>query len=434
MQAQQSPFRKSLHRLIKRRTIQLSIAWILFVTVVALLAPLLANDKPLYFSYDNKKYFPAFSGAEQVMIHDEKNGERFRVDFIYPDSSIIKKIKIIYPPVRFAPYKSDMMNTDYVGPFDEQPGRGNKILTGSERHLLGTGRRGDDVFAGLIHGARISISVGIFSMCIAGIIGLILGAIAGYFGDHLLKLSRSQMLFMLFALLPAWFYGFRVRSLLLEQAFLIGPIPWVFQMLISIVIFIAIIMVLNQTGKLLHRFSWFRKKLNVHADSFISRTIEIFISLPRLILIITIAAISKPSLFNLVLIIGFTSWTEIARLTRAEMLKIRAMDYIESARSLGLKEIRILLLHALPNAMAPAMVAISFGIASAILTESALSFLSIGVPPETVTWGSLLASGRENFSAWWMIVFPGFAIFITVTALNLLGEGIRDAFDPKLKS
>jgi peptide/nickel transport system permease protein len=133
------------------------------------------------------------------------------------------------------------------------------------------------------------------------------------------------------------------------------------------------------------------------------------------------------------IIIGFTNWTGIARFTRAEFLKIRSLEYVQAAQALGFSEIRIILKHALPNGLAPAFIAIAFGIASAILIESGLSFLGIGVPHDVVTWGSLLNAGKENFNAWWLVVFPGLAIFLTVTIYNLLGEGLRDALDPRLK-
>jgi peptide/nickel transport system permease protein len=155
------------------------------------------------------------------------------------------------------------------------------------------------------------------------------------------------------------------------------------------------------------------------------------ISLPKLLLILAIAAIAKPSVLNLILIIGLTSWTEMARFTRAEMLSLREQDFIQSARSLGLKESTILLKHALPNGIATAMVALTFGVSAAILIESGLSFLGIGVEPGTVTWVMLLSEGRSNFSAWWLVVFPGLAIFATVTALNFIGEALREVMDPR---
>ena len=130
-------------------------------------------------------------------------------------------------------------------------------------------------------------------------------------------------------------------------------------------------------------------------------------------------------------IIGLTSWTEIARFTRAEFLKVRELDYISAAQALGYSNRRIIFKHAFPNSIGPVFVTIVFGIASAILIESGLSFLNIGVPDDVVTWGSMLNMGRVEPEAWWMIIFPGIAIFITITIYNLIGEGLRDAIDPK---
>ncbi|HEY1040241.1 MAG TPA: ABC transporter permease, partial [Bacteroidia bacterium] len=178
---------------------------------------------------------------------------------------------------------------------------------------------------------------------------------------------------------------------------------------------------------------FFNKTINVPVDSIISRLIEIINSLPLFLIILAIAAISRPSFATLVMIIGFSNWTIIARLTRAEFLKISRLDYIQAAHALGLKNRYIIFKHALPNAIGPALIAIAFGIAGAILTESGLSFIGVGVPPETVTWGKLLSEARESTSSWWLVVFPGLAIFLTVTMYNLIGEGLRDALDPKLK-
>ncbi|HRG37692.1 MAG TPA: ABC transporter permease [Bacteroidia bacterium] len=199
-------------------------------------------------------------------------------------------------------------------------------------------------------------------------------------------------------------------------------------------LFLIVLYLFYKLGKLLERFTVFSKQIYIPVDSIISRMIEILISMPLLILIISISAIAREkSIVNVMVVIGLTSWTTIARLTRAEFLRISTLDYIQSAQALGFKQRRIIFRHALPNAIAPALVAIAFGVASAILTESALSFLGIGVPADLVTWGSLLNSGREKFQAWWLVVFPGLAIFVTVTIYNLLGEGLRDALDPRLK-
>ena len=182
------------------------------------------------------------------------------------------------------------------------------------------------------------------------------------------------------------------------------------------------------------KWGWLGQEVNVPVDSLISRGIEIFNSMPRLLLIISISAvIEERSLWLVMVIIGLTSWTGIARFTRAEFLRIREQEYISAAQAMGFPEWRIIVKHALPNALAPVFVAVAFGIASAILIESGLSFLNIGVPDEAVTWGSMLNIGRTEPEAWWLIIFPGLAIFITITIYNLIGEGLRDALDPKLK-
>jgi peptide/nickel transport system permease protein len=132
-------------------------------------------------------------------------------------------------------------------------------------------------------------------------------------------------------------------------------------------------------------------------------------------------------------IIGATGWTGIARLTRGEFLRLRQSEFVTAARATGAGPVRIMLRHILPNALAPVLVPITFGIASAILTESALSFLGFGPPPPAASWGSLLNDGRSNLSMWWLVVFPGIAIFLTVLAYNLIGEGLQEVTDPRLR-
>jgi peptide/nickel transport system permease protein len=170
-------------------------------------------------------------------------------------------------------------------------------------------------------------------------------------------------------------------------------------------------------------------------DMFISRLIEIFLCIPSLILIIAIIKLLKePNIFHVMVVIGLTSWTSIARLTRGEFLKIRNMEYVAAARALGAGPFRIIFRHILPNAMAPILVPITFGIASAILLESSLSFLGIGNEASKARWGYLLNQGKVALTLWWLIVFPGAAIFLSVMAYNLIGEGLQEATDPRLRS
>ena len=169
------------------------------------------------------------------------------------------------------------------------------------------------------------------------------------------------------------------------------------------------------------------------ADIVISRAIEIMLTIPTFFLIIAIIAFLPPSIYNIMAVIGLTGWTGFARFVRAEFLKLKQLDFITALRALGASHRRIIFLHMLPNAMAPVLVSAVFGIAGAILTESSLSFLGFGVPPPTPSWGDILSQSRDYIEfAWWLTVFPGFAIFMSITAYNLVGEGLRDAMDPKL--
>jgi len=167
-------------------------------------------------------------------------------------------------------------------------------------------------------------------------------------------------------------------------------------------------------------------------DVALSRLFELMLGIPTFFLIITVAAIFPPSIYTIMAILGLTGWVGIARFIRGEFLKVRAQDFVTAARAIGASDGRVMFRHILPNAVAPVLVAMAFGVASAILLESGLSFLGIGVPQHLVTWGSILSASRASTFAWWLAVFPGAAIFVTVTAYNLLGDGLRDALDPKL--
>ena len=168
-------------------------------------------------------------------------------------------------------------------------------------------------------------------------------------------------------------------------------------------------------------------------DMTISRLFEIMLSIPTFFLLITVAAIFRPSIFMTMIIIGLTSWVGIARFTRSEFLRIRNLDYVTAAISIGVSSRKIMFQHILPNALAPVIVSVVLGIAGAILVESSLSFLGIGVPAQLVTWGSILNEASGATFAWWLAVFPGFAIFITVLAYYLVGEGLREVLDPRLR-
>ena len=168
-------------------------------------------------------------------------------------------------------------------------------------------------------------------------------------------------------------------------------------------------------------------------ERIIMRFIDIMLTIPTFFLILAVIAFVEPSIWNIMIVIGLTGWMGVARLVRAEFLSIKERDYVVAARALGASDSRIIFRHILINSMAPVLVSAVLGIAGAVLTESALSFLGIGVQPPTPSWGNILTLGKDNIEiAWWLSVFPGLAILITVLGYNLLGEGIRDSIDPRL--
>ena len=169
-------------------------------------------------------------------------------------------------------------------------------------------------------------------------------------------------------------------------------------------------------------------------DAVIMRFVDVMLCFPSFFLILAVIAFLEPSIWNIMIVIGLTGWMGITRLIRADFVSLREREFVQAARSIGANDFRIIFVHILPNAMASVLVAATLGVAGAILTESALSFLGIGVQPPTPSWGNILTAGKDNIDiAWWLSLFPGLAILITVLGFNLLGEGIRDSLDPRLR-
>lgn len=333
------PGAQSYSRVVWRqfRRNRLALASLLGIGLLALVAgaaDLIAGDKPYYMHYEGRVYFPVF---RQYLVYLGLTDwpEALRS---HRNLKRLESAQAVYPPIPYAPGEIRLAE---------------KYQAPSAEHWLGTDRLGRDVLAGLVHGSRYALTVGLVSVGISLVVGVLLGALAGYFGG------------------------------------------WV--------------------------------------DLGLSRLFELWASIPPFFLIITAAAFLPPSVFTVMVIIGLTGWVGIARLTRSQFLQVRSYDYVAAARSLGCSNGRIMFRHILPNAIGPILIPAAFGVAGAILAESGLSFLGIGVPAETITWGALLAGARSNASAWWLVVMPGLAIFLTVTLYNLLGDGLRDALDPQMR-
>lgn len=305
-----------------------ALAGLTLIALVALAAPFLAGDIPIYMVKDGESFwFPNVVGYSDL------------VSFHFDDWEPTESDTAVYPLIHHGPNRSDLYNI---------------LQKPNAEHLLGTDDRGRDVLSRIIWGTRISMTVGVVAVGISVVIGVVLGAIGGFYG-----------------------------------------------------------------GKV---------------DAVVLRLIEIMLCFPRLILILTLVALLPPSIYNIMIALGLTSWTTVARLVRGEFLKQREIDFAIAAKATGLSDARIIFRHLLPNALAPVLVSATFGVAGAILIESALSFLGFGVPPPTASWGEILKQSKEYVDfAYWLVVFPGVAVFATVTTLNLVGEGFRDAMDPRLR-
>ncbi|HYN53943.1 MAG TPA: ABC transporter permease [Methylotenera sp.] len=226
------------------------------------------------------------------------------------------------------------------------------LLSPTSQHWMGTDGLGRDVFSRMLYGARISLMVGFVAVGIATAIGIVLGAISGFYRG------------------------------------------WV--------------------------------------DTVIMRIVDVMLSIPTFFLILAVIAFLTPSIWNIMIVIGLTSWMGVTRLVRAEFLSLRSREFVLAAQTLGAKDARLIFTHLLPNSLTPIIVSSILGIASAVLVESGLSFLGLGVQAPQASWGNILTDGKEYIQfAWWLSLFPGLAILITVLGYNLLGDGLRDAYNPR---
>ncbi len=226
------------------------------------------------------------------------------------------------------------------------------LLAPSSMHWMGTDGLGRDVFSRMLYGGRVSLLVGLVAVGISTAIGIVLGALAGYYRG------------------------------------------WV--------------------------------------DTLIMRLVDIMLSIPSFFLILAVIAFLTPSIINIMIVIGLTSWMGVTRLVRAEFLSLNEREFVLASRTLGAEDFRLIFTHLLPNSLTPIIVSSVLGVASAVLLESGLSFLGLGVQPPQASWGNILTDGKEYIQfAWWLSLFPGLSILVTVLGYNLLGEGLRDALDPR---
>ncbi|EFK07984.1 putative oligopeptide ABC transporter, permease protein AppC [delta proteobacterium NaphS2] len=285
-------------------------------------------------------------------------------------------------------------------------------------YLLGTDDLGRDVFARMLQGAWVSLTVGFVAVGIAVIVGIFLGGLAGYYGQE--GICYDQILDFLLLLSGIIFFILKWHKLGFGL-FTAG----IFMMILSF----------RARRVKQNRFmpGWLHKSA-FSFDTLIMRMVDIMLCFPSFFLILTVVALLPASIYNIMIVIGLTSWMGTTRFVRAEFLSLREQDFVSAAKALGLGNFRIIFRHMMPNAVAPVLVSATIGIATAILTEAGLSFLGFGVPPPYATWGNILSDGKRFiFDAPWLTFVPGIAILIVVLCFNLFGEGLKDALNPKLR-
>ena len=279
-------------------------------------------------------------------------------------------------------------------------------------YLFGTDQIGRDVFEGIIHGTRWALIIGSISVLVAAFIGIVLGTIAGYFGDTELKIGLIPILIFLTIVFFAIFYISHAR-------FTIG-----LKVISFILILLFSFMLSSRMNRIMSRRGY--KQISFPADFFVSRLIEVWKAVPALfILLAALSLAKKPSLIFVAVLIGVLSWTRIARLLRAEIIKIRNLEYIQAAKGLAYSNVRIIWNHVLPNSIRPLVILFAFGFAGAVILEASISFLGIGNNPDIMTWGSMLSAARQNYRAWWLAVFPGICISFLVLSLNLIADSLE---------
>jgi peptide/nickel transport system permease protein len=328
---QRLPPRAAVPGPARRRFAWLALGLALLLGLTAVFADMLASDLPLALRLDGQLYL--LPNLTRPAVLRAYNNQALDVALAEGDWAL-------FPPSPWGQNGHDL----------------SAILAApSGAHWLGTDSSGRDVFARIVHGARVSLTVALVSVLLMSCIGLAVGLCAGYFGGVL--------------------------------------------------------------------------------DAVLMRSVDALHSVPTTLLILTVLQVMHPSGFEAVLVltavIGCVRWTDLSRLVRAEVLRIRLAPFVEAARALGLPAHQVILRHVLPNVLSPVLVAAAFSMAGAIVIEGALSFLGFGVPDDVATWGGLLNDVRDHIEAWWLAVFPGVVMFMSVGACNLLGEIVRDAIDPR---
>jgi peptide/nickel transport system permease protein len=362
------------------------------IAALAVFGPLVANEKPYYCKLDGKHYFPLFSRVSVSGLsashpsHSPVNWNTTSFDAVW------------HAPIPYGHQTIDLKAGAYLSPLGLQQG-GIRF-----RHWLGTDSLGRDVLAGMIRGCRVSLLIGLGSMLLALLIGIPLGAASAWWGNSGWRIGLGQTLLIVISSAVIFLIWFTPLSTFLK---------WGSSALLVVS---AILLVKKMESDI-------RGRVPVPLDRMIMGSVSIIDGFPGIFLILILVAIVPLKGWVVVMLtIALLRWPSMARYMRAEVFKMKESNYIKAAQILNVPSWQILRRHIVPFAFRPVMVSFIFGVSTAILAESSLSFLGIGLPTEEINWGRLLAQSRNHFDAWWLVVFPGSAIFFTLLSLYTIGN------------
>ncbi len=406
----------------RRWLVMRRVRWILWffgiLALLGLLSPLLSSDLPIRCNFQGQTRYPLFQSGTVMPVRLD-NGDTIRqaVHRIHWEQLETERVWWTLIPYGDRARQSHQA----ISPLGVQQMRNGEALSLRNRHWLGTTQEGRDMLALMLRGIRVSLGVGFLATLLAGLIGFTVGSIAGYFGDDRLRLPSGAGWMMLGTILLAFWLGFGRKTVALEHA---EGWAWWGEWASGLVLFLIV------SGGILwplYKWRWTNsnRKKPVRVDFWLSRFIEVLDSLPQLLLIIALGAVLSRDIWTFILLIGFTSWSGVARLVRAESLRVRNADYITSARIAGLPSRRILTHHVWPIVLPALLIPLAFGVGNVMIAESSLSFLNI--IENSGSWGAILSAAYNVRQLWWMPLFPGLAIFTVVLAVNVLGESLRKA-------
>jgi peptide/nickel transport system permease protein len=403
-----------------RRKLPRTAVWTIgFILFLALARDVVSNGRPLYCTIGGTSYYPGLRTIwkNPDALYNQPVLDSIRVYKLWKTFSYDAGKPLIFAPIAFSAGERD------TSCMRCPPGTMQRSVKYVYRHWFGTDDSGFDVAAGVVSGARVAALTGLTVMSIAMIIGLFFGAIAGYFGDNRLRLKRSTMVCGPLGILFGFLYAFVIREYSLINDSNGGE--W----LKSLGIFLFILLIFNLLGRILNKIKYMAQPVLIPADLIVMRTAEVFAALPKLLLLISIAVILQENrnIWILIAIIGVFSWTGVATFVRAELLRIRELDFISAARGMGYREYVILWKHAFPNALRSTLIIGAFGVGSAILLEAALSFLGFGDSSlNGASWGNLLVQSTSTNIRWWVVLPASLAIGGTIMALNAIGESLSE--------